>query len=86
MEPTTFAEELAFEYERNVSQVVGLSNWRDEVAICSVGEVCIKLRWTQQEFCGHVKFNMFILQSIREQDPGVQRCMRWREKLRVPGV
>lgn len=63
VEPTTFAKELAFEYERNVSQVWGLSNWRDEVAICSAGEVCIKLRWIHQEFGGHVKFDMFILQS-----------------------
>ena len=35
---------------RIVSQVFGLSNWRDRVAIYSFGEVCRKLRWIHQEF------------------------------------
>lgn len=52
VEPIRFAKELALEYERNVSQGLGLSNWNDEVAIYSFERVCSKLRWIHQVFGG----------------------------------
>lgn len=83
VEPIRFAKELASEYERNVSQVLGLSNWNDEAAIYSFEKVYSKLRWIHQVFGGRVKFNVFVTHLNRHHDPGVQRCVGWRENLRV---
>lgn len=85
IDPTRFAKELAFEYERNVSQVLGLSNWRDEAAIYSFGEVRSKLRWIHQEFGGMLSLICLLYIQIEIKILRL-RDVWWREKLRVTSV